>query len=102
MYLLQTNTKCFFVLFISLLVTIFLPSQAQQGPGPKSRMGIQGLLKEEAVWQASQQRFAHRLAEEYPLYPDVVGPLRAAILQIQHGMRLVASQVRPGCHTLYW
>ncbi|KAL2081973.1 hypothetical protein ACEWY4_021791 [Coilia grayii] len=67
--------------------------KALQGPGPKSRMGIQSLLKEEAVWQASQQRFAHRLAEEYPLYPDVVGPLRAAILQIQHGMRLVASQV---------
>ncbi|XP_041950170.1 midasin [Alosa sapidissima] len=67
--------------------------KALQGPGPKSRMGIQSLLKEEAVWQASQQRFAQRLAEEYPLYPDVVGPLRAAILQIQHGMRLVASQV---------
>ncbi|XP_028858240.1 midasin [Denticeps clupeoides] len=59
----------------------------------KPRPRVLGLLKEEAVWQASQKRFAQRLAEEYPLYPDVVGPLRAAILQIQHGMRLVASQV---------
>ncbi|XP_016311670.1 midasin-like [Sinocyclocheilus anshuiensis] len=67
--------------------------KALQAPGPKSRLGIQGLLKEEAVWQASQHRFAQRLVEEYPLYPDVVVPLRAAILQVQHGMRLLASQV---------
>ncbi|CAB1342786.1 unnamed protein product [Coregonus sp. 'balchen'] len=67
--------------------------KALQGSGPKSRSGTQGLLKEEAVWQASQHRFAQRLAEEYPLYPDVVGPLRTAILQLRHGMRLVASQV---------
>lgn len=67
--------------------------KAQQGSGPKSRPGIQGLLKEEAVWQASQQRFAQRLSDEYPLYPDVVVPLRSAILHLQHGMRLLASQV---------
>ncbi|XP_053499982.1 midasin [Ictalurus furcatus] len=67
--------------------------KALQGSGPKSRPGIQGLLKEEAVWQASQQRFSQRLADEYPLYPDVVVPLRSAILQLQHGMRLLASQV---------
>uniref|UniRef100_A0A674DWW2 Midasin n=1 Tax=Salmo trutta TaxID=8032 RepID=A0A674DWW2_SALTR len=67
--------------------------KALQGSGTKSRSGTQGLLKEEAVWQASQHRFAQRLAEEYPLYPDVVGPLRTAILQLRHGMRLVASQV---------
>ncbi|KAM9495289.1 midasin [Clarias gariepinus] len=67
--------------------------KAQQGSGPKSRPGVQGLLKEEAVWQASQQRFAQRLVDEYPLYPDVVVPLRSAILQLQHGMRLLAAQV---------
>ncbi|XP_065113160.1 midasin [Paramisgurnus dabryanus] len=67
--------------------------KALHASGPKSRPGIQSLLKEEAVWQASQQRFAQRLVEEYPLYPDVVVPLRAAILQVQHGMRLLASQV---------
>ncbi|XP_035384712.1 midasin isoform X1 [Electrophorus electricus] len=66
--------------------------KALQGPGPKSRPGIQGLLKEEAVWQASQQRFAQRLADEYPLYPDVVVPLRCAILQLRHGMRLLAAR----------
>ncbi|MGH0171579.1 UNVERIFIED_CONTAM: hypothetical protein FKN15_061690 [Acipenser sinensis] len=64
-----------------------------QGPGPKSRPGIQSLLNEEAAWQTSQHHFTKRLAEEYPLYPDVVNPLRAAILQMQHGMRLVASEV---------
>uniref|UniRef100_A0AAZ3S0A1 Midasin n=1 Tax=Oncorhynchus tshawytscha TaxID=74940 RepID=A0AAZ3S0A1_ONCTS len=67
--------------------------KALQGSGPKFRSGTQSLLKEEAVWQASQHRFAQRLVEEYPLYPDVVGPLRTAILQLRHGMRLVASQV---------
>lgn len=67
--------------------------KALQGSGLKFRSGTQGLLKEEAVWQASQHRFAQRLVEEYPLYPDVVGPLRTAILQLRHGMRLVASQV---------
>ncbi|TRZ01341.1 hypothetical protein DNTS_001208 [Danionella cerebrum] len=64
-----------------------------QAPGLKTQLGIQGLLKEEAVWQASQHRFSQRLLEEFPLFPDVVVPLRAAILQVQHGMRLLASQV---------
>lgn len=59
----------------------------------KSRSAVQGLLKEEAVWQNSQQRFCQRLMEDYPLYPDVVGPIRTGILQLRHGMRLVASQV---------
>ncbi|XP_066547692.1 midasin isoform X2 [Amia ocellicauda] len=67
--------------------------QALQGPGSKSRAGAQSLLNEEAAWQASQHHFAKRLAEDYPLYPDVVGPLRAAIQQLQHGMRLVASEL---------
>lgn len=59
----------------------------------KSRSAVQGLLKEEAVWQNSQQRFCQRLMEDYPLYPDVVGPIRTGILQLRHGMRLAASQV---------
>ncbi|XP_071391101.1 midasin-like [Centroberyx affinis] len=67
--------------------------KALQGSSSKSRSAIQGLLKEEAVWQTSQHRFSLRLLEDYPLYPDVVGPLRTGILQLRHGMRLVASQV---------
>ncbi|XP_034060418.1 LOW QUALITY PROTEIN: midasin [Gymnodraco acuticeps] len=69
--------------------------KALQGPpsSSKSRSAIQGLLKEEAVWQNSQQRFCQRLQEDYPLYPDVVAPLRTGILQLRHGMKLVASQV---------
>uniref|UniRef100_A0A665VA47 Midasin n=1 Tax=Echeneis naucrates TaxID=173247 RepID=A0A665VA47_ECHNA len=59
----------------------------------RSRSMIQNLLKEEAVWQNSQQRFCQRLLEDYPLYPDVVGPVRTGILQLRHGMRLVASQL---------
>ncbi|XP_062857908.1 midasin [Trichomycterus rosablanca] len=74
--------------------------KALQDPGPKSRPGIQGLLKEEAVWQASQQRFSQRLVDEYPLYPDVVVPLRSAILHLQHGMRLLASQVASSLSSL--
>lgn len=59
----------------------------------RSRSAVQALLREEAVWQNSQQRFCQRLQEEHPLYPDVVGPIRTSILQLRHGMRLVASQV---------
>ncbi|GAA6218580.1 midasin [Lates japonicus] len=66
--------------------------KALQGSS-KSRSVVQNLLKEEAVWQNSQQRFCQRLLEDYPLYPDVVGPVRTGILQLRHGMRLVASQV---------
>lgn len=65
----------------------------QSSSSTKSRSAVQGLLKEEAVWQNSQQRFCQRLLEDYPLYPDVVGPVRTGILQLRHGMRLVASQV---------
>nr|XP_046228345.1 midasin isoform X2 [Scatophagus argus] len=65
----------------------------QSPPTSKSRSAVQSLLKEEAVWQNSQQQFCQRLLEDYPLYPDVVAPVRAGILQLRHGMRLVASQV---------
>ncbi|XP_031717305.1 midasin isoform X1 [Anarrhichthys ocellatus] len=65
----------------------------QGSSSSKSRSSVQGLLKEEAVWQNSQQRFCQRLLEDYPLYPDVVGPVRTGILQLRHGMRLVASQL---------
>ncbi|XP_029451275.1 midasin isoform X2 [Rhinatrema bivittatum] len=72
---------------------LFRLLQALQGEGPESRQGIQNLLSEEAAWQLSHHHFRKRLAEEYALYPDVVTPLQAAILQMQHGMRLVASEV---------
>uniref|UniRef100_A0A3Q4BJ07 Midasin n=1 Tax=Mola mola TaxID=94237 RepID=A0A3Q4BJ07_MOLML len=64
-----------------------------QSSSSMSRSAIQGLLKEVTVWQNSQHRFCQKLLEDYPLYPDVVGPIRTGILQLQHGMRLVASQV---------
>lgn len=70
-----------------------LVTALQSSSSSKSRSAVQSLLKEEAVWQNSQQRFCQRLLEDYPLYPDIVGPVRAAILQLRHGMRLVASQV---------
>nr|XP_033792626.1 midasin isoform X2 [Geotrypetes seraphini] len=72
---------------------LFRLLQALQGKGSESRQGIQNLLSEEAAWQLSHHHFRKRLAEEYALYPDVVTPLQAAILQMQHGMRLVASEV---------
>ncbi|XP_068197957.1 midasin isoform X4 [Antennarius striatus] len=70
-----------------------LVTALQTSSSSKSRSGARSLLKEEAVWQNSQQHFCQRLVEDYPLYPDVVGPVRTAILQLRHGMRLVASQV---------
>ncbi|XP_051781409.1 midasin isoform X2 [Erpetoichthys calabaricus] len=59
----------------------------------KTKVEIQNLLNEEATWQLSLHHFINRLTEKYPLYPDIVSPVRASVLQIQHGMRLVASEV---------
>lgn len=59
----------------------------------KSRSMVQGLLKEVTVWQKSQQHFCQKLVDDYPLYPDVVGPIQTGILQLQYGMSLVASQL---------
>lgn len=59
----------------------------------KSRSMVQGLLREVTVWQKSQQHFCKKLVDDYPLYPDVVGPIQTGILQLQYGMSLVASQL---------
>lgn len=59
----------------------------------KSIAAIKAVLKEEAVWQNSHKRFCQKLLEDYPLFPDLVGPVRTGLLQLRHGMRLVASQV---------
>ncbi|KAM4771043.1 midasin [Rhinophrynus dorsalis] len=67
--------------------------KALSGKSNKSRQGLQNLLTEEATWQRSNHQFRKRLSEEYFLYPDVVTPLQAAILQMQHGMRLMASEL---------
>ncbi|KAM4043140.1 midasin isoform 2-T2 [Anomaloglossus baeobatrachus] len=67
--------------------------KALNGKGTKSRQGILNLLSEEVTWQRSQQQFRKRLSDEYSLYPDVVTPLQAAILQMQHGMRVIASEL---------
>ncbi|XP_070405869.1 midasin isoform X3 [Nothobranchius furzeri] len=65
----------------------------QDSSSARSKAAVRALLKEEAVWQNSQQRFCQKLLEDYPLYPDVVSPIRTGILQLQHGMKLVSSQV---------
>ncbi|XP_013918638.1 PREDICTED: midasin-like, partial [Thamnophis sirtalis] len=54
---------------------------------------VQNVLNEEAAWQQSHHQFRRHLAESYAAFPDVVVPLQAAILQMQHGLRLVASEV---------
>ncbi|XP_011610045.2 midasin isoform X2 [Takifugu rubripes] len=59
----------------------------------KSRSKVHGLLKEVTVWQNSQQHFCQKLVEDYPMYPDVVGPIQTGILQLRYGMSLVASQL---------
>ncbi|KAG8456773.1 hypothetical protein GDO86_002525, partial [Hymenochirus boettgeri] len=63
------------------------------GKTSKSRQTLQNLLSEEATWQQSHHLYRRRLSEEYSLYPDLISPLNAAILQMQHGMRLIASEV---------
>ncbi|XP_051017145.1 midasin [Acomys russatus] len=73
--------------------------QALNTDGPKSAQVLQNLLKEEASWQQSHHQFRKRLVEEYALYPDTVTPLQASILQLQHGMRLVASEVHASLHS---
>ncbi|XP_049753260.1 midasin [Elephas maximus indicus] len=72
--------------------------QATHMDGPRSAQVTQSLLKEEASWQQSHHQFRKRLVEEYALYPDTVAPLQASILQMQHGMRLVASEVHASLH----
>ncbi|XP_008936093.1 PREDICTED: midasin, partial [Merops nubicus] len=67
--------------------------QFLHGQRPKSLQAIQNLLNEEASWQQSHHQFRKHLAEAYAAFPDAIIPLQAAILQLQHGMRLVASEV---------
>ncbi|KAJ7398225.1 hypothetical protein BTVI_127123 [Pitangus sulphuratus] len=67
--------------------------QFLRGERPKSLQAVQNLLNEEASWQQSHHQFRKHLAEEYAVFPDAIIPLQAAILQLQHGMRLVASEV---------
>lgn len=73
--------------------------QALSTDGPKSPQVLQNLLKEEVSWQQSHHQFRKRLVEEYALYPDIVTPLQASILQLQHGMRLVTSEVHASLHS---
>ncbi|XP_064216909.1 midasin isoform X1 [Aotus nancymaae] len=73
--------------------------QALRMDGPRSAQVAQSLLKEEASWQQSHHQFRKQLAEEYALYPDAVTPLQASILQLQHGMRLVASELHASLHS---
>lgn len=66
---------------------------ALQSSSSLSRSAIQSLLKEETMWQNSQQCFYQRLKKDYLLYPDVVGPVQTGIIQLRYGMKLVASQI---------
>uniref|UniRef100_A0A3Q2XAQ5 Midasin AAA ATPase 1 n=1 Tax=Hippocampus comes TaxID=109280 RepID=A0A3Q2XAQ5_HIPCM len=66
---------------------------ALQSSSSFTRSAIQSLLKEETVWQNSQQCFYQRLKKDYLLYPDVIGPVQTGIIQLRYGMKLVASQI---------
>ncbi|XP_060119521.1 midasin-like [Heteronotia binoei] len=67
--------------------------QFLHGDKPQSLQVVQKVLSEEAAWQQSHHQFRKHLTGEYIAFPDVVTPLQAAILQMQHGLRLVASEV---------
>ncbi|KAM8810105.1 midasin [Eudromia elegans] len=66
--------------------------QFLRGERPESLQAVQKLLDKEASWQKSHHQFRRVLAEEYAAFPDAVVPLQSAILQLQHGMRLVAFE----------
>ncbi|XP_077160450.1 midasin isoform X2 [Paroedura picta] len=66
--------------------------QFLHGDKSQSIQTVQKVLSEEAAWQESHHQFRKHLAEDYAAFPDVVTPLQAAILQMQHGLRLVASE----------
>lgn len=53
----------------------------------------QNLLKEEASWQQSHHQPRRRVEESLPCTQTLTAPLQASILQLQHGMRLVAGGV---------
>uniref|UniRef100_A0A8D2MCK3 Midasin n=1 Tax=Zonotrichia albicollis TaxID=44394 RepID=A0A8D2MCK3_ZONAL len=74
--------------------------QFLRGERPKSLQAVQNLLNEEASWQQSHHQFRKRLAEEYAAFPDAIVPLQAAIVQLQHGMRLVASEASAALQSL--
>ncbi|XP_053143364.1 midasin isoform X2 [Hemicordylus capensis] len=67
--------------------------QFLRGDKSQSLQAVQYVLNEEASWQQSHHQFRKRLAEDYAAFPDAITPLQAAILQMQHGLRLVASEV---------
>ncbi|XP_031820381.1 midasin [Sarcophilus harrisii] len=68
----------------------------------KTFQKTQNLLKEEIAWQQSQHHFRKRLKEKFALYPDAVAPFQTAILQMQHGMRLIASEVYARLHSVFF
>ncbi|XP_015262586.1 PREDICTED: midasin [Gekko japonicus] len=67
--------------------------QFLHGDKSQSVQAVQKVLSEEAAWQQSHHQFRKHLTEDYTAFPDVVTPLQAAVLQMQHGLRLVASEV---------
>ncbi|XP_048350337.1 midasin isoform X2 [Sphaerodactylus townsendi] len=67
--------------------------QFLHGEESPSVQAVQKVLSEEAAWQQSHHQFRRHLTEDFTAFPDVVTPLQAAILQVQHGLRLVASEV---------
>ena len=52
-------------------------------------------LAREAQWQQSSDRFVDRLAEGFGCFEDVACPLRLAMYEVKHGLRLLAACAAP-------
>ena len=55
--------------------------------------GAATALAREVGWQASSDRFLRRLAQVYPGFVDITGPLKLAVYEVKHGLRLQAASV---------
>ena len=48
-------------------------------------------LAHESAWQQSSERFSSRLARVFSDFEDVCGPLRLALYEVKHGLRVQAA-----------
>ena len=67
------------------------PAAVLQLSSDLHRGGVGGALIREVGWQQSSARFAERLASCFGGHEDVEGPLRLAVYEVKHGLRIQAA-----------
>ena len=51
------------------------------------------------MWQQNATAWAERLGQRYPLYRDVVQPVRLAVRELQYGLAMMAGRVQASLDT---